>query len=431
MPYQSEDKAARNQLIRFCLYGFLKNLQFFDPFLVLAFRDKGLSFTQIGVLISFRAVFVNLFEVPSGAIADTWGRRRSLIFSMAAYIASFLLFAAAGSYPAFFPAMLLFALGESFRTGTHKAMIFQWLNRHRMQKEKSRIYGLTRSWSKQGSAINSLIAAAIMITSRRYEFVFLLAVPPYLLNIINLLLYPDYLDENTGNTKSLRESLRILKSGIKLTFTRLPLACLVMEDAFFEGVYSVVKEYIQPMLKAMALALPVLLAYSGQTRIALVVATTYFILHQINSLASRLSHRASTAAGGETALGAMLWIFTGLLYAIMLASLVYGSVYPAITAFVILSAVLNMWKPAFVSRFHDQADEESAATALSTANQTKSLVIALLAPLLGRTVDFIQNNYSGPNEIYKFWPAALLGIAAAAAGFIANRISAKHNNSRL
>ena len=37
-------------LSRFCLYGFLKNQQYYDPFLVLAFREKGLSFAAIGLL---------------------------------------------------------------------------------------------------------------------------------------------------------------------------------------------------------------------------------------------------------------------------------------------------------------------------------------------------------------------------------------------
>ena len=31
-------------LFRFSLYGFLKNLRFFEPFLILFFRDAGLSF---------------------------------------------------------------------------------------------------------------------------------------------------------------------------------------------------------------------------------------------------------------------------------------------------------------------------------------------------------------------------------------------------
>ena len=60
-------------LFRFSLYGFLKNQTYFEPFLILAFREKGLSFFQIGLLIGFREVCVNLFEVPSGAVADLYG----------------------------------------------------------------------------------------------------------------------------------------------------------------------------------------------------------------------------------------------------------------------------------------------------------------------------------------------------------------------
>ena len=41
-------------LRRFSLYGFLKNQQYYDYFLLLAFRQMGLSFFLIGVLIAFR-----------------------------------------------------------------------------------------------------------------------------------------------------------------------------------------------------------------------------------------------------------------------------------------------------------------------------------------------------------------------------------------
>jgi hypothetical protein len=43
------------QLIRFCLCGFLKNQLYLEPLLILAFREKGLSFTAIGSLIAFGA----------------------------------------------------------------------------------------------------------------------------------------------------------------------------------------------------------------------------------------------------------------------------------------------------------------------------------------------------------------------------------------
>ena len=145
-------------LFRFSLYGFLKNQRYFEPFLVLVFLDKGLSFFVIGLLIAFREATVNLLEIPSGAMADVWGRRRAMVASFASYIVSFLIFGAATGAPALFLAMFFFGVGETFRTGTHKAMIFAWLRLQGRTDEKTRFYGYTRSWSKFGSAVSVVLA---------------------------------------------------------------------------------------------------------------------------------------------------------------------------------------------------------------------------------------------------------------------------------
>ena len=170
-------------LFRFSLYGFLKNQQYYDPFLILAFREKGLSFFQIGILIGFREVCVNLLEIPSGAVADLYGRRRAMILSFGAYIASFAAFALSRTLPVLFGAMFLFAIGDAFRTGTHKAMIFDWLRLQGRSHEKTKVYGYTRSWSKMGSALSVLIASALVFYTGKYSTIFWFSILPYLLNI--------------------------------------------------------------------------------------------------------------------------------------------------------------------------------------------------------------------------------------------------------
>ncbi len=45
---------------RFCLYGFLKNQRFFDPFIILFFREMGMSFLEIGTLFSIREIATNI-----------------------------------------------------------------------------------------------------------------------------------------------------------------------------------------------------------------------------------------------------------------------------------------------------------------------------------------------------------------------------------
>ncbi len=109
------------QYYRFSLYGFLKNLRLFEPFLMLFFLENGLSFLQIGVLYSLLEIIRNLTEIPSGFLADLIGRKNTLVASFFFYLASFIIFYLATSFLLLALAMGLFAIGDAFRTGTHKA----------------------------------------------------------------------------------------------------------------------------------------------------------------------------------------------------------------------------------------------------------------------------------------------------------------------
>jgi MFS family permease len=152
---------------KFSLYGFLKNLRFFDPFILLIFRSYGLSFLQIGLLYSIRDVAANILEIPTGVIADSFGRRRAMVSAFIAYIGSFVMFYFLKDFLFLALAMVLFAFGEAFRTGTHKALILEYLKIQGISNLKVAYYGLTRSASQFGSAINALIAAGLVFYTGR------------------------------------------------------------------------------------------------------------------------------------------------------------------------------------------------------------------------------------------------------------------------
>ena len=132
---------ADRLLWRFSLYGFLKNQQYYEPFFLLVLRSKGLSYFQIGLLHSFREIGVNLMGIPAGFLADMRGRRTALVLCFAAYILSFLGFALTTSFPSLLLSMFAFSVGESFRSGTHKAMIFHHLRMSGRESEKAVVYG--------------------------------------------------------------------------------------------------------------------------------------------------------------------------------------------------------------------------------------------------------------------------------------------------
>ena len=394
-------------LFRFCLYGFLKNQQYYDPFLILAFREKGLSFAMIGLLIGFREICIAVLEVPTGAVADVAGRRRSMIFSHLAYIAAFATFAFAENLGLLFAAMFCFSLGEAFRTGTHKAIIFDWLTHVGAEDKKVHTYGLTRSWSKMGSAVSVVIAAGLVFTMGRYSTIFLFSIVPYLANVVNFLTYPSYLD-GPRSGGSLREVLATVGRSVVDAVRSRPLRRLFIESMGFEGAFKVCKDYLQPVLRSAALAAPVLLALGGRQRTALLVGGVYFVLHLLSSAASRRSHAVVRWAGSEDRGAHRLWAMYAAAFAAMACGFGAAWTWLAVAAFVALSVIQNFWRPILVGRFVAHADPARTATLLSIESQAKALFAAAIAPLLGLAVDLMGHLDLAPDR--KFLPVAAVGV---------------------
>jgi len=425
-------------LFRFCLYGFLKNQQYYDPFIILAFREKGLSFALIGLLIGFREICINVLEVPAGAVADVVGRRRSMIFSFLAYVVAFLVFGLSSHLRMLFAAMFFFSIGEAFRTGTHKAIIFDWLAREDRSAEKTRVYGHTRSWSKLGSAVSVVIAAALIFKLQKYSYVFLFCIVPYAANIINFLSYPSYLDGPRKETASvlgvMRTSWVALRDSVR---NPLLFRCLA-ESMSFEGCYRVCKDYLQPVLKATALALPLLLGMAERQRTAVVGGAVYLLLYLSGSLAARRAGDLVKGAGSEQRGSGWLWAMNAVSFGILSLSILMKLHAVAISAFVALAILQNLWRPIIVSRVASLADHGKMATVLSIESQAKTLFAAIVAPLLGLTVDLMaevpatlaQRANIDPARLseWRFLPVGLLGLAVAlimlAAGRSQRRVDA-------
>ncbi|WP_214078850.1 MFS transporter [Mesotoga sp.] len=371
-----------SQFYRFAAYGFLKNLRFFDPFLILFFREMGLSFLQIGTLISVREVATNFLELPTGIIADLYGRRLSMVLSMVSYLSSFIVFYFFPSFYVYMIAMIAFAFGEAFRTGTHKAMILEYLRINGMTDMKVHYYGATRAASQLGSAINALIAAFLVFYSGSYKIVFLASVLPYAANLINLMLYPKELDgelRSGEKRETIKAFLGIFRNGDALKG--------VLNSSLYDAFFKVVKEYLQPILKALALGLPIMVAFSAEQRTSVIVGVVYFVIYIATSYASKNAGKLSGKFGTEARalnytyiFGAVLIIFSGIFQIFALQVL-------AVLIFFFLFILENFRRPINISYISDNIDHKTMASGLSVESQLKTLLMAIFAPLIGFMAD--------------------------------------------
>ncbi len=73
------DARLGRELRLFHIYRFLSTSYLFLPVLVTFFHERGLDFTEIALLNSVYALTAIVFEVPTGALADRFGRCRAML----------------------------------------------------------------------------------------------------------------------------------------------------------------------------------------------------------------------------------------------------------------------------------------------------------------------------------------------------------------
>ncbi|MBF0298613.1 MAG: MFS transporter [Oligoflexia bacterium] len=381
-------------IFQFSLYGFLKNLRFFEAFLLLFLKEKGLSFTQIGFLFAFKEVLVNVINIPTGAVADIYGRKKSLIFALSSYVISFLIFSYSNSFAMLYLAFFLFGIGESFRAGTHKAMIFDYLRMENRLKDKTLVYGETRSWSQRGSAVSVLIGAAIVYFGSGYKNIFLYSIIPYLAGVINIMLYPSYLDKKNETGSSLKEIFRHLIKTMKKCWQSIELRHLILQSTLYEGQYRSVKDYLQILIGTLAISLPFFLKEAPERKTAIFIAIIYFALYILSSYASKFSHKFLEFFNSEKAAIRTIMLITAVLLLISSVGVFINLTWISVLSFIFIFNLQNIMRPIMTAQYDNLSLSEEQATVLSVESQANSVGIFFLAPILGYLADHYSLAYA-------------------------------------
>ncbi len=374
---------------KFGLYGLLKNLKFFEPYLLIYLVAQDISLLEIGLLVSIRELIINIFEIPSGIIADYFGRKKELYACFIFYIISFICFFAFSTFAGFVVAMCFFGLGEAFRSGSHKAMIYTYLEQKGWEKHKTYVYGKTRSASLVGSAISSFLGIAIILLVPNPGYIFIASTIPYAIDFFLVLSYPKSLDKGEKHEQqSIKEHFALLKQS--LTHNK-NLQKALVSNGIFESVLSSIKDYIQPILSALIVSSSVLLfaQVSPEDNLAIMLGIIYGILNIFSSFASKNAFRFKKAMGA-TESNNSLYIFF-LVSLILLGVSIEYTILVSIL-FVIINFLQNIRKPIFIDVLDDYMEKSQRATILSISAQLKSLLLIILAPLAGFLADTFGMN---------------------------------------
>ncbi len=379
------------QFFKFSMYGFFTHLKFFDPFFVLFFREMGYSFFKIGTLFAIQELSVILLEIPTGITADVFGRRRAMVASFTFYLLffSFIYFFGKSYWPCAL-AMTFYGLGDTFRSGTHKGMILEYLLDKNWETRKSLYYGAVRSWSQMGAALSALIAGALVFYSHSYRILFLATLIPYSIDLALILSYP----RDLGSPQEERPGMTLVWAFTVASFQELvknfKLNRTILNSSLVSSSQKVTRDYLQPIIKSWALAFPIFLTLPDQSRVAILVGITYFLIYAASSVASRSAGRVEQKIGGPFRALNLNYVVNSSLYIMAGIGFLYGYHLIPLFSYLIVFIIKNIQAPIVVAFVGEVGGPERTATLLSVENAGRALLVLFFAPLVGFLADILS-----------------------------------------
>ena len=133
----------KNNIIKlYLLRGFLWFMVSM-PIIVLFFQENGLTLMEVMILQSVYSFTIAITEIPSGYIADYFGRKNSLILGTILTFCGYLIFSNFSSFEIFVCAQIIIALGGSLMSGADSALMYDTLLEIEDEKQYTKVEGRT------------------------------------------------------------------------------------------------------------------------------------------------------------------------------------------------------------------------------------------------------------------------------------------------
>jgi MFS family permease len=331
-------------------------------------QQRGLSLSQAALIDVTFFVAAALAEVPTGIVADRFGRKTSMMAGAALMSLGVLGWTLAPTLPLIMLAYVAMGVGITFLSGAEDAFFYETLQVSGRGDDYNRLLGRVSAIFPGALALGSV--ASGFLAAIDVVLPFLIAGLVLLITLAIVLTFKEPQTSEPSATQArasfrdvLRQSFALLRARPTLRYPILYLAVVPLASFMLESVF------VQPQ----ALALGVPIAGIG----VLVMAV------QLTAMAgSAWSDRVRMRFGeGRVLYTAPVVICSSL---IVLAAL---QILPALLLIAMMGFVTAVVRPILLSRIQDELSDDIRATMLSMQSLTFTIVAAVSQPTLGAVAD--------------------------------------------
>ena len=350
------------------------------PVYVLYFRHYQMNLFQIALLAAVFEASILIFEIPTGLVADMYGRRMSVILSAVFSLISGAIFIFFPLLAGFIVAEIIGGLGETLRSGALEAWLVDSL-KHEGREEKIKSAFAKGTKFKIGGNLLGLILGGYL-ASLNMKLVWIPFTAVFLLLCLFLLLRmkEEYEVRKEASQKITSKLSETIKQSMSVLKSQKLILALVLLSLFSEFAFETISQYWQVHFDE---NLFISTQYFGWV---LVIASvlTILLIDKITALSEKFRHEISFLITLEC-----LFLVSLLLVALTVSPLL------AVVFFVLLQSFVSFKEPIFLDLYNKHIPSPQRATLLSfqslvgsTGEVLAGLCIGVIALKFGLRITF-------------------------------------------
>lgn len=213
--------------------------------------ERGLNLFEVNLVNFLYMITVFILEIPTGAVADIWGRKFSSVLSGVFSGMGFLIYSLADTFLGFVFAEIIIALGTSLTSGALKAWVVDSLHFYNWNGGFKKVFFLEGRVINLARMFGGLIGAFLGIKDLSIPFA-VTGVGYWLLAFFSYVVMKErYFQKKTGQFKKfLKDFKGVIKSSLIYGFQNDIIFLIVTIAAIFSLSFQPLNMYWQPRFKS-------------------------------------------------------------------------------------------------------------------------------------------------------------------------------------
>jgi MFS family permease len=334
------------------------------PIIVLFYYENHLTMREIFIIQAVYSISIVILEIPTGYLADVWGRKNTLIVGAFLGFIGFLIYNVSYSFWGFLLAEVMLGIAQSFISGTDSALLYDTMLALKKEDRYMKVEGQMTSVGNFSEAVAGIIGGLLATVSLRFpflcqSFVAMLAIPAALTVVEPTLHYQRL-------KMSFRDILMVFKHSLHVNK---PLRNYIFLSSVIGSSTLTMAWFVQPYFKL--LLIPVAL-----------FGVLWTVLNSIVGFASIASFRIERWMGEKkTILFIILFITLGYI------GIGIFKAYWALAFLILFYIVRGVATPVLKDYINKHTASETRATVLSIRNFIIRLIFSGVGPFLGWATD--------------------------------------------